>query len=165
MIRKSNLLISGLVIVVIGAGTTFAIAQYGTGWRGHHDMRGHMGFRLDMFCGDSTLVDRLLSHLEDRVKPTDVQKAVFADFKTAAKAAADKIKSACPIERPRNVPERFAMAEKRVEATLEAVRTIRPAADKLYAALSDEQKAQMNGLRRGRIPHMMDRPTAAPAPN
>jgi hypothetical protein len=164
MNRKSNLLIGGLVLVVIGAGTTFAVAEYGTGWRGHHE-RGHRGFRLDMFCGDSEVVDRLLTRLEDRIKPTDAQKTVFADFKTAAKSAANKIKGACPIERPRNLPERFAMAEKRVEATLDAVRTIRPAADKLYAALSDEQKAQMNGLRRDRIPHMMGRPADTPAPN
>jgi hypothetical protein len=165
MKRKSKLLIGGLVLMVIGAGTTFALAQYSTGWRGHGDTRGHKGFRLDMFCGDSEVVDRLLTRLEDRIKPTDAQKTVFADFKTAAKSAANKIKGACPIERPRNLPERFAMAEKRVEATLDAVRTVRPAADKLYAVLSDEQKAQMNGLRRGRIPHMMDRPAATPAPN
>jgi len=37
------------------------------------------------------------------------------------------------------------MAEKRAEAALEALRTVRPAADKLYAVLSDEQKAELNG--------------------
>jgi len=41
------------------------------------------------------------------------------------------------------------MAEKRLEAALDAVRTVRPAADKLYAALTDEQKAEVNGMRRG----------------
>jgi hypothetical protein len=89
-----------------------------------------------MFCGDGSRVDRMLDRVEELVKPTEAQKAVFADFKTAAKVAAEKVKSTCPIEAPRNIPERFGMAEKRLEAALDAVRTVRPAADKLYAALT-----------------------------
>ena len=78
------------------------------------------------------------------------QKATFADLSIAAKAAVDKVRGSCPIKRPRNVPDRRAMAEKRAEAALDALRTVRPAADELCAALSDEQKAEMKGLRRHR---------------
>ena len=84
------------------------------------------------------------------VKPTEGQKASFEEFRTAAKTAANKVKGACPIESPRNVTEQFGMAEKRLEAALEAIRIVRPAADKLYASLADEQKAVMNGMRVGR---------------
>ena len=63
------------------------------------------------------------------------------------KAGAEKVKAACPIEAPSNAPERLGMAEKRLEAALDAVRIVRP--DKLYAALSDEQKAEADGMRRG----------------
>jgi hypothetical protein len=147
MSRKSKLLIGALVAVALGAATTLAVAQYHMGYRGHEGMRGGIGLHLGMFCGEGSRVDRVLERLEERVKPTDAQKPVFADFKAAAKTAADKVKAACPIERPRNVPERLAMAEKRAEAALDALRTVRPAADKLYAALSDEQKAELNGLR------------------
>jgi hypothetical protein len=145
MNRTSKFLIGGLVVLVIGAGTTFAVAQYRMGFHGREGFRG--GFHLGMFCGDGSRIDRMLERLEERVKPTEAQKQVFADFKAAAKTAADKVRNACPIERPRNVPERLAMAEKRVEAALDALRTVRPAADKLYAALADEQKAELNGLR------------------
>jgi hypothetical protein len=48
------------------------------------------------------------------------------------------------------MPEQFGMEEKRLEAELAAVRTLRPAAEKLYASLSDEQKADVNGMREGR---------------
>jgi LTXXQ motif family protein len=100
---------------------------------------------------------RMLEHLEERVKPTDGQKASFEEFKAAAKTAAGKVKTACPIESPRNVSERLGVAEKRLEAALDAVRTVRPAADKLYASLSDEQKAIVNGMREGRDRDRHDR--------
>jgi LTXXQ motif family protein len=145
MNRKTKLLISGLTAAALGVGATFAVAQYRMGMGGH---RGGMGFHLGMFCGDSSRADRMLDRLEGRLQPTDAQKAVFAEFKAAAKSAGEKVRSACQIEWPRNMPERLAMAEKRAEATIDALRIVRPAADKLYAALSDEQKATINGLRR-----------------
>jgi hypothetical protein len=49
----------------------------------------------------SSHIDRMLERLEDRVKPTKAQKAAFADFRTAAKIAADKVRASCPIEQPR----------------------------------------------------------------
>jgi len=161
MKRKSKFLIGGVLVAVLGVGTTFAIAQYRVGFHGHGGMSDGMSFRLGQFCGDGSHIDRMLERLEDRVKPTEAQKAVFADFRTAARTAADKVRGSCPIERPRNVPERLAMAEKRAEAALDALRTVRPAADKLYAALSDEQKAEMNGLRR----HWRWAPRAPVEPN
>jgi LTXXQ motif family protein len=160
MSSKSKLLIGALVVAALGAATTLALAQYRMGYRGHEGMRGGMGLHLAMFCGDGSRVDRMLERLEERIKPTDAQKNMFAEFKTAAKTAVDKVKTSCPIERPRNVPERLAMAEKRAEAALDALRTVRPAADKLYAALSDEQKAELNGLRR----HWRGPPDAAVEP-
>lgn len=131
--RKSKLLIAGLGAVALVTGATFAAAQYGMGWRGGHGMRGG-SFQMGMFCGDGSRADRMLERLEGRVKPTEAQKASFAEFKAAAKAAADKVREACPIEAPRNAPERFGMAEKRLEAALGAVRTVRPAVDNFMRA-------------------------------
>jgi hypothetical protein len=37
--------------------------------------------------------------------------------------------------------------EKRLDATLTAVKTVQPALAKFYSALSDEQKARFNSLR------------------
>ena len=149
MNRKSKLVIAGLGAVALVIGSAFAVAQYGMGWRGHGMRGGGPAFHMGMFCGDGARVDRMLERLEERLKPTEGQKAPFEEFKAAAKTAAGKVKGACPIEAPRNVTERFGMAEKRLEAALDAVRTVRPAADKLYASLSDEQKATVNGMRGG----------------
>jgi LTXXQ motif family protein len=150
MNRKSKFVIAGLGAVALAAGATFAAAQFGGGWRGHGMRHRGLSFDIATFCGDDSRVDRMLTRFEEQVKPTEGQKASFDEFKAAAKTAADKVKAACPIESPRNVPEQFGMAEKRLEAALDAVRTVRPAADKLYANLSDEQKAAMNGMRVGR---------------
>jgi LTXXQ motif family protein len=146
MNKKATFLVGGLAVMALGLGATFGVAQYRMGVGG--GARGGMGFHLGMFCGDGSRADHVLDRLERRLQPTDAQKAVFADFKAAAKTAGEKVKGACPIERTRNLPERLAMAEKRAEAALDALRILRPAADKLYAALSDEQKATINGLRR-----------------
>jgi hypothetical protein len=112
--------------------------------------RGGSNFDIGMFCGGGQRADRILERLEERIKPTEGQKASFEEFKGAAKTAADKVKSACPVESPRNVPEQLGMAEKRLEAALDGIRTVRPAAEKLYANLSDEQKAAVNGMREDR---------------
>jgi hypothetical protein len=156
MNRTSKFLAAGLGTLVFAAGATFAAAHYGMGWRAHGMRQGGV-LRIGIFCGDGQRVDRMLERLEERVKPTDGQKTSFEEFKAAAKTAANKVKTACPIESPRNVSERLGIAEKRLEAALDAVRTVRPAADKLYASLSDEQKAIVNGMREGRDRDRNDR--------
>ena len=35
MNRKSKFVIAGLGVVALAAGATFAVAEYGKGWRGH----------------------------------------------------------------------------------------------------------------------------------
>ena len=150
MNRKSKLVVAGLGAVALAAGATFAAAQYGKGWRGHEKHRAGLSFGIGISCGDGPRADRMLERLEQRIKPTDGQKASFEEFKVAAKTAAETVKSGCPVEQARNMPEQFGMAEKRLEAELAAVRTLRPAAEKLYASLSDEQKAGVNGVREGR---------------
>ena len=150
MNRKSKLVVAGLGAVALAAGATFAAAQYVKGWRVHGMHRAGLSFGIGISCGDGPRADRMLERLEQRIKPTDGQKASFEEFKVAAKTAAEKVKSGCPIEQARNMPEQFGIAEKRLEAELAAVRTLRPAAEKLYASLSDEQKADVNGMREGR---------------
>ena len=145
--RTLTLLIACSALAALGAGATLPVARYGAGVGNDRGGAG-MGFAFDMFCGDGGRIDSMLGELEQRLKPTASQKDAFGSFNTAAKTAAEKIRSACPIERPRNMPERLTLAEQRTEAALEALRIVRPAVDKLYAVLSDEQKAELNGLRR-----------------
>ena len=153
MKRTSKLVLGSVALVAIAAGGMAASAHRG-GW-GHHGgmgMGGPMGGLMGKICqGDaSEMADLMLVRLEYKIKPTEAQKAAFSDLKTAAKAAALKAKAGCPPtpERaadgaapPRKTPtERLALMETGLAAQLDAVRTVRPAADKLYATLSQEQK-------------------------
>ena len=151
---------------------------WGHGW-GHHDgrmgmgmfgpgmggmMGGMMGGHGGRFCHDQggEMADHMLVSVEHKVKPTDAQKAGFEDLKTAARSAISKLQAACPKDvaaapteagkAPKSPSpiERLDRAQAMTEATLDALKTVRPAAEKFYASLSEEQKATLNEPRPGR---------------
>ena len=86
----------------------------------------------------------------------------FEEFKTATRVAADKLRAGCPKKpdatandgdkaaSPKVTPlDRLAQTQVGLEASLEALKTYRPAAEKFYASLSDEQKAKLTERRGG----------------
>ncbi len=85
-----------------------------------------------------------IDRLEQVIKPTEAQKPKFDELKTAATKAAEIMKTACPTEVPLTMTGRMEIMEKRLEATLQAVKTMRPALDAFYATLNEEQKARLN---------------------
>jgi LTXXQ motif family protein len=147
MTRNKKLLVGGLAVVAVLGGVAAASAGRHGGWGGgggHHKMGGGFG---------GEMADMALVKLEYRVKPTDAQKPAFEELKLAARAAAAKAKAGCPPKpalaadgtppaRPAPT-ERLARLEAGLVAQLDAVRTVRPAADKFYAMLSDDQKKLM----------------------
>ena len=76
-------------------------------------------------------------------QPTEGQRTTVDALKDATARASEIASAACPTERPITPPGRLAAAEKRLEALLQAVRTVRPAMDAFYGMLSDEQKARL----------------------
>jgi hypothetical protein len=165
MTRKGKYILAGVAAAtVVGIAAAGAVAQRGH-WDGHKGRHfGHgggagllaLGFGgpNGRIChGDSAeFADVLLVRLEHRVKPTDDQKGAFDEFKTATRTAAEKLRAACPKkpepsaegDQPRRTPiERLAQTQAGLEASLDALKTYRPAAEKLYASLSDEQKAKL----------------------
>jgi hypothetical protein len=101
------------------------------------------------------MADHLLVRIEHKVKPTEAQKPAFEELKTAIKAAAGKVQQACPAQSAQTAPgdqsaapanplERLANAETMTAATLEAIKTVRPAAEKFYATLDDGQKKKLS---------------------
>lgn len=173
MTRKGKYILAGLAAATVGLAAAGAIAQRGHYWDGHkgrhHFAHGGGGGGLlglgfggpqGRICrGDSAeFADIMLVRLEHRVKPTDDQKAAFDEFKAATRTAAAKLSEGCPKkpeptangERPTRTPlERLAQTQAGLEASLDALKTYRPAAEKFYAALSDEQKAKL-APRRGK---------------
>jgi hypothetical protein len=85
--------------------------------------------------------------LQQLLNLTDAQRPKFDDYKAAAAKAADTMRSACPTSAPLTAPGRMEAAEKRMEAMLQAIKTMRPALDALYATLNTEQKAVLDSGR------------------
>ena len=65
----------------------------------------------------------------------------------ASAKAAELLNVNCPTYQTLTPPGRVEAMEKRLDATLGAVKTVAPALVKFYNSLSDEQKARFNSLR------------------
>jgi hypothetical protein len=175
MTRKGKFILAGVTAATFGLAAAGAIAARGD-WQhfGKHGHRGGsmmgmaglglgIGSPLHRLCrGDAgEMADHMLVRIEHKIKPTDAQKGAFEDYKTATRAAAQKIEAACPSKtadaakpedgsqkRPRLTPvERLAQTQAGLEASLEAVKIVRPAAEKFYASLDDAQKAKFTPQR------------------
>ena len=118
--------------------------------------RGHFG----RMCSPRSagLAEWRLDRLERVVKPTDAQRAKFDEFKAASTKAAETMRTACTTDIPTTMVGRMEATEKRLDAMLQAVKTVRPALEAFYATLSDEQKANLDaGLHRKRFWRWRDR--------
>lgn len=88
-----------------------------------------------------------IDQIAKAVRPTAEQRALLDDLKAAAAKAADVLKQSCGETYALTPPGRLRSMTDRVRATLEAVRIVRPALEKFYTSLSDEQQARFNELR------------------
>ena len=82
--------------------------------------------------------------IEKAVQPTPEQRALLDDMKDSAAKAAAAFKDTCGGTYAMTPPGRLQAMMNRVSATLEAVRIVKPALEKFYKSLSDEQKARFN---------------------
>jgi hypothetical protein len=95
------------------------------------------------------LTDFPIDQIARQVQPTQEQHALLDDLKAATDKAVQALQAACPNDLPATPNGRLAAMRVRVQAMLQAVRTVRPALDKFYASLSDEQKERFNALDQG----------------
>jgi len=108
----------------------------------------------------------------DRIEQTlsldAAQRTKFNALKTASQRAIQYLNESCPKNDPVTPTGRLEAMERRLSAMLEAVRTVEPALDDFYAALTDAQKAHLTSAvgpsddttatptyrdRRGRVHH------------
>lgn len=80
------------------------------------------------------------------VRPTPEQRTLLDDLKAAAAKAADVFKQSCNDSYALTPPGRLRAMTNRVSVTLEAVKIVRPALERFYSSLSDEQQARFNAL-------------------
>ncbi|HEX3709041.1 MAG TPA: Spy/CpxP family protein refolding chaperone [Pseudolabrys sp.] len=88
------------------------------------------------------------ANIESKVDLSGEQKQLLGDVRDAAKNASTTFKQSCPAANSFALtpPGRLQAMTGRLQATLQAVETVRPALDKFYNSLSDEQKAKFNQL-------------------
>lgn len=170
MTRKGKLILGGIAAATVGLAAAGAVAQRGhwDGHRGHHRHFAHGGGGL-MSLGfggphgricrtdSAEFADHMLVRIKHRVQPTEQQKGAFETFETATRAAAEKLREGCPKKpeaaegedgpQRRNAIERLAQTQAGLEASLAALKEFRPAAEKFYAELSDDQKAKLEPRR------------------
>ena len=106
-------------------------------------MMGGRGFGF--FCNPrmAGFAEWRISQFEGGLKPTDAQKAKLNDLKTASAKAAEIITKDCPTTPPSKPTERLALAEQRLEAMQQAIKTVRPAFQAFYDSLDDKQKTML----------------------
>ncbi|HEX2843511.1 Spy/CpxP family protein refolding chaperone [Hyphomicrobium sp.] len=171
MTGKRKYILAGVAAAAVGLAAAGAIAQRAHYWDGHKGR--HFGHGASMgvlglgFGGphgricradSGEFADIMLVRLEHRINPTEAQKGAFEDFKVATRAAAQKLSEGCPkrpevkdgeSRPPRSLIDRLNQTQTGLEASLDALKTYRPAAEKFYASLSDEQKTKLSERRRG----------------
>ena len=86
--------------------------------------------------------------IEKKVGLNGEQKTLLSQLREAANKAAAGFKATCPSEAafPLTPPGRLSAMTARLDATLQAVDTVRPALEAFYNSLSDEQKERFNEL-------------------
>jgi hypothetical protein len=94
----------------------------------------------------SGLTDWPIERIAQQVQPNDQQRAALDDLKNATAKAVQILQAACPTDLPSTPPGRLAAMRQRIEAMLQAVQVVRPAMDRFYELLSDEQKERFNAL-------------------
>ena len=87
-----------------------------------------------------------IASIEEAVRPTSERRAALDELKNAAAMAAAAFKESCGDRFAMTPPGRLRSMMNRLSATLEAVRIVRPALEKFYSSLSDEQQARFNAL-------------------
>jgi len=110
--------------------------------------RGERPDELAQLCGGeaASLVHFPFDRIEQKVQPTEAQRASFEALKNAAANAADKLKASCPSEPASGPLGRLDTAEQRLDAMLDAVSAVRAPLMKFYDSLSDQQKARLDAM-------------------
>ena len=87
-----------------------------------------------------------VQEIEEIVKPKDQQQTALENLKQASAQAADELKTSCPAQILATPVARLEAASDRLQALVQAVKTVRPTLGAFYASLGDEQKARFNNM-------------------
>ncbi len=86
------------------------------------------------------------ARIDRAVQPSEGQRALLDKLRDASARAADMLKDSCPAAPPTTPPARLATIAARLDTLLQAVQLVHQALNDFYGSLTDEQKAQFNGI-------------------
>ena len=106
------------------------------------------GRRAAEVCSNQApeLTDWPIERISEVVQPTDAQRLALDELRAASAKAIEMLQSRCPKDLPSIPTGRLAATESRLQVMLAAVQTVRPALERFYQSLSDEQKARFNAI-------------------
>jgi hypothetical protein len=87
-----------------------------------------------------------IQRISEVVEPTDAQRPALDELRAASAKTIDMLKSGCPKDLPSIPTGRLAVMEGQLQVMLAALQTVRPALERFYQSLSDEQKARFNAI-------------------
>ena len=96
---------------------------------------------------DSGITAWPIQQIADTVQPSDDQRALLDDLRAAAAKAADVFRNSCPTAVPMTPISRLQVMIGRLQATLDAIAIVRPALERFYDSLTDEQRARFDAMR------------------
>ena len=109
--------------------------------------KGTAGGNLAALCNQQSgdVAKLPVDRIEQVVQPNGQQQQdAFNALKQASHDAAEQLQASCPKEVPQSPVARLDAVKTRLEAIVEAMKTIRPKLQDFYTSLSDEQKARFN---------------------
>jgi hypothetical protein len=100
------------------------------------------------WCGSAApgLTDWPVEDIVAAIEPTPEQRALLDQLIRVSDKAAQDLRAACPRTVPVTPIGRLETLEQQLAALGNAVRTVRPALEKFYTSLSDDQKERFNEL-------------------
>jgi hypothetical protein len=96
----------------------------------------------ELLCRDRPVELADLAGIEQEVRPTAEQRAPLDELRAAEAKAVEILQTACPADIPPTPTGRLDAMARWFDAMRQAVHTARPALEKFYGALSEEQKAR-----------------------
>jgi hypothetical protein len=126
-------------------------ADYLPGYTGHRaassNRSGTTTALADMCGSDSRDIAGFpIEQFQAAIQPNSEQSAALDDLANASQKAAETIRTSCPRDVALTAPSRLAQMQQRVEAMRNAVNILKPALDKFYGLLNDDQKAKVTAL-------------------
>jgi ABC-type transporter MlaC component len=103
---------------------------------------------LARLCTDQSrsIINLPIERIAQAVRPTEAQRDSLDELKAATAQASDTLKAHCPAYQALTPTGRTEVMENRLQAMLQATKTLQPALATFYNGLSDEQKARFNTL-------------------